>query len=67
MSVRKRKWTTRTGEEREAWIVDYADQSGERHVKHFARKKDAQDFEGVTRQQILTGTSRPALQEQDHC
>jgi integrase len=25
MSVRKRKWTTKGGEEREAWIVQYID------------------------------------------
>ena len=41
MSVRKRKWTTRKGEEREAWIVDYTDQRGERHIETFDRKKDA--------------------------
>jgi integrase len=41
MSVRKRKWTTRLGEEREAWIVDYYDKDGERHVETFATKKDA--------------------------
>jgi hypothetical protein len=31
MSVRKRKWTTSKGEAKEAWIVDYVDQQGERH------------------------------------
>ena len=31
MSVRKRVWTTRKGERKEAWIVDYA-VSGERHI-----------------------------------
>jgi integrase len=41
MSVRKRTWTTPNGEAREAWIVDYADQRGKRHIKTFARKKDA--------------------------
>ena len=41
MSVRKRKWTTRSGEDREAWIVDYTDQQGERHIETFDRKKDA--------------------------
>lgn len=41
MSVRKRIWTTRTGEEREAWIVDYTDQSGERHIETFNKKRDA--------------------------
>src|SRR5262245_41558054 len=51
MSVRKRTWTTRDkyedgklikpGEKREAWIVDYVDQKGERHIENFERKKDA--------------------------
>ena len=41
MSVRKRKWVTRSGEEREAWMVDYVDQQGERHIETFAKKKDA--------------------------
>lgn len=41
MSVRKRKWTTRSGEEREVWIVDYVDQQGDRHIETFHKKKDA--------------------------
>jgi integrase len=41
MSVRKREWKTRTGETREAWIVDYTDGQGARHIKTFARKKEA--------------------------
>jgi integrase len=41
MSVRKRKWRTGAGEEREAWIVDYFDQAGDRHIETFERKKDA--------------------------
>jgi integrase len=40
MSVRKRSWVT-NGESKEAWIVDYADQHGDRHIKTFARKADA--------------------------
>ena len=39
MSVRKRRWITRSGEEREAWVVDYVDQHGERHIETFARRK----------------------------
>jgi hypothetical protein len=39
MSVRKRKWKTRSGEAREAWIVDYADQAGDRHLETFAKKR----------------------------
>jgi integrase len=41
MSVRKRRWVTRSGEEREAWIVDYVDQQGGRHIETFHKKKDA--------------------------
>ena len=40
MSVRKREWTTRKGEAREAWIVDYA-VNGSRHIETFERKKEA--------------------------
>src|SRR5262245_11680480 len=43
MSVRKRTWTTSKGEEREAWVVDYVDQHGERHIETFDRKKDADE------------------------
>jgi integrase len=41
MSVRKRVWTTSKGETKEAWIVDYVDQQGHRHIQTFERKKDA--------------------------
>jgi integrase len=44
MSVRKRTWTTRSGEHKEAWIVDYSDQSGTRRLKTFERKKDADAY-----------------------
>lgn len=41
MAVRKRTWTTAKGEQREAWIVDYRDRRGDRHIETFDRKKDA--------------------------
>jgi integrase len=41
MAVRKRTWTTAKGEQREAWIVDYRDRQGHRHIETFDRKKDA--------------------------
>jgi integrase len=40
MSVRKRVWTTRKGETKEAWIIDYS-VNGSRHIETFERKKDA--------------------------
>ncbi len=32
MSVRKREWTTRKGETKEAWIADFTDGTGKRLV-----------------------------------
>jgi len=44
MSVRKREWVTRSGEQREAWVTAYTDAQGTRHIKTFDRKKDADAF-----------------------
>jgi integrase len=44
MAVRKRTWKTKRGERKEAWVVDYVDQSGERHIQTFDRKKDADAY-----------------------
>ena len=41
MAVRKRIWTTRKDEEREAWVVDYTDHTGKRRFETFTRKGDA--------------------------
>jgi len=41
VSVRKRTWKAPNGEMKEAWVVDYVDQHGDRHIKTFARKRDA--------------------------
>ena len=56
MSVRKRKWTTRKGAEKEAWIVDYVDQGDVRRLKTFDRKKDADAFEATARVEVSEGT-----------
>ena len=56
MSVRKRKWTTRKGAEKEAWIVDYVDQGDVRRLKTFDRKKDADAFEATTTVEVSEGT-----------
>jgi integrase len=55
MSVRKRKWITRSGEEREAWIVDYVDQQGERHIETFNKKKDADTRHAEVRVDVKAG------------
>jgi integrase len=54
MSVRKREWTTRKGEAKEAWIVDYS-ANGSRHIETFERKKDADAFHDKVRNDVREG------------
>jgi integrase len=55
MSVRKRRWKSGNGEAKEAWVVDYADASGKRHIETFARKKDADARHAVVRIEVVKG------------
>jgi integrase len=55
MSVRKRAWTTSKGEHKEAWVVDYVDQTGKRRLKTFAKKKAADNFEATANVEIRAG------------
>jgi integrase len=55
MSVRKRSWTTRKGEQKEAWIVHYADQDGKPHIKTYNRKKDADAYHAKVKVDIKAG------------
>jgi len=55
IAVRKRTWTTAKGEQREAWIVDYRDRQGERHIETFARKKDADAKHAEVRMGVRSG------------
>jgi integrase len=55
MSVRKRQWVTRRGEQKEAWIVDYS-LNGKRHIETFDRKKDADAREAQVTVDIGKGT-----------
>jgi integrase len=59
MSVRKRKWTTRSGEAKEAWVVDYVDADGDRHLETFKRKKDADAWANQTGVDVRAGTHTP--------
>lgn len=56
MSVRKRTWTTRKGEAKEAWIVDYVDADGDRHIETFKRKKDADAYAQQVGVDVRAGT-----------
>ena len=56
MSIRKRAWTTAKGEKKEAWVADYVDQAGKRHLKTFDRKKDADAFHAKASVEVREGT-----------
>ena len=56
MSIRRRRWTTPSGEAREAWVVDYVDRAGERHITTFARKADAVAYDVEVRTAVRAGT-----------
>ena len=56
MSVRKRTWKSPNGEMREAWVVDYVDQHGDRHIKTFAKKRDADAHHAIVGVAVRAGT-----------
>jgi integrase len=62
MSVRKRSWTTAKGEPKTAWVVDYLDQAGKRHLKTFDRKKEADNYSATARVEVRSGTHSPDSQ-----
>jgi integrase len=55
MSVRKRAWITSKGGHKEAWVVDYVDQAGERHLKTFSKKKAADNYAATANVEIRAG------------
>jgi len=58
-SIRKREWTMRTGEQKEAWVVDYVDQHGKRRLKTFSKKKDAEAWSVNALKEIQLGVHTP--------
>jgi integrase len=56
VSVRRRSWTAPNGQRKEAWVVDYRDQHGDRHIKTFARKKDAEAGHAQVAVSVRAGT-----------
>src|SRR5262245_8899325 len=60
MSIRKRTWRTAGGEQREAWVVDYTDQVGSRHLKTFDKKKDADAWAAATKVEVIRRVHTPA-------
>lgn len=59
MSVRKRTWKNAKGEVKEAWIVAYADQEGQRHIQTFERKKDADAYHATVKVDVRRGMHTP--------
>ncbi len=59
MSVRKREWTTRMGEERAAWVLDYRDREGTRRIETFKKKKDADARAAEVAVDIVAGVHVP--------
>src|SRR5262249_9433189 len=57
-SIRKRRWTSR-GVQREAWVVDYFDQGGKRHLKTFVTKKEAEVWSVEALHEVNRGTHTP--------
>jgi integrase len=55
MSVRKRIWVTKTGEEKQAWVVFYR-QNGKQHIETFERKKEADARHAEIKVEIKQGT-----------
>src|SRR6266536_2475552 len=54
MAIRKRKWKSR-GIERSAWVCDYLDQTGKRHLKTFATRKEADAWSVTARGEVQQG------------
>jgi integrase len=42
-----------------AWIVDYVDANGERHIQTFDRKKDADEFQATVKFDVRQGVHTP--------
>jgi integrase len=59
MSIRKCKWTTKSGEAREAWIVDYVDQHGDRHTQTFSTRRAAAAWATQAEHEVAAGTHSP--------
>jgi integrase len=55
MSVRKRTWVTGKGVERAAFVVDYVDGAGGRHLKTFDKEKDAKAYHASVTVDVAKG------------
>lgn len=58
-TVRKRTWKTANGKTKQAFIADYFDQHGKRHVKTFKKEGVAKDWLDETRFEVKRGVHTP--------
>jgi integrase len=58
-SVRKRTWNKGTPKEKTAWVADYFDQEGKRHIKTCKTKKEADSFLVQARHEVVRGVHTP--------
>jgi integrase len=56
--VRKRTWQNSKGEQT-AWIADYFDQDGKRHIKTFARQSEAKAWLVTAQGEVVRGVHTP--------
>lgn len=59
MSVRKRKWITSKGEQKDAWVLDYRDRDGKRRTETFKKKKDTDERAAEVAVDIRAGVHVP--------
>jgi integrase len=57
-TIRKRQWTSR-GTQHSAWVVDYFDQGGKRHLKTFETKKAAERWATEALHEVAQGIHTP--------
>ena len=57
--VRKRTWQNSKGEQT-AWVADYFDQAGKRHIKTFDTKREASAWLAETQVEVRQGVHTPA-------
>jgi integrase len=57
-SIRKRTWRNKQGEQT-AWVADYSDQSGKRHLKTFDRRKAASAWLVEAQGEVSRGVHTP--------
>ena len=60
MSICKRVWTTKRGEQRSTWVVAYTDATGTRRLKTFDTKKEADAWSVIARHEVRQGVHTPA-------